>query len=142
MRFFLFFMGAFVVYMIINGITLMTVSDTVIDWIRAFNGTDLDTYLSSLGLDSVDQFKEILFKEGIVYVIDGALVAMAFLLTLRRRYWKATVVLCLMASFLLLLPLVFMPEKMRYTEALSSILMAAVGLLVTRGIIVNRRQFR
>ena len=135
-------MGAFVVYMIINGITLMTVSDTVIDWIRAFNGTDLDTYLSSLGLDSVDQFKEILFKEGIVYVIDGALVAMAFLLTLRRRYWKATVVLCLMASFLLLLPLVFMPEKMRYTEALSSILMAAVGLLVTRGIIVNRRQFR
>ena len=52
------------------------------------------------------------------------------------------VAICLIASFFVLTSLLFMPAKMVGQEALTLVLQTAVGLLIARGIYLNRRIFR
>ena len=105
-------------------------------------GSNIDDYLSRNGLDSVQAFADLMYKEGVASIIGGVITAVVLLLCIKRRYWKVAFVLCVAASFELLVPLAFMPSQMVASEALTAVLQTGVGLLVARGIYINRKAFR
>lgn len=139
--FFIILLTAYTVMSIFEGIYATVFSDMFIDSFKMVYGSDLEDYLARNGLESIDQFADLMFKEGIVSIIGGAITAVVLLLCIRRRFWKVAFALCIIASFELLISLVFMPSKMIGGELLTLVLQTAVGLLVARGIYMSRRMF-
>ncbi len=129
-------------YSIIEGIMDTLFNGLMMDGIRTIYGDRLQEYLSGMGVESLSQFSDIVYKEGIVNIIDGAMVMSAFLLCYLRKYWKLAVALCILASGFIFAALPFMTGKLIESNALMLILQAAVGLLVARGIYVNRAVFK
>lgn len=142
LMFFIILLIAYTVMSIIEGIYVTLFNDMFIDSFKLVYGSDLSDYLARNGLDSIDQFADLMFKEGIVSIIGGAITAVVLLLCIKRRFWKVAFALCIIASFELLISLAFMPSKMIGGEILTMILQTAVGLLVARGIYMSRKAFR
>ncbi len=140
--FFMIMLAIYAGFSIVEGIVAVFFNDMLMTNIERIYGSNIEKYLANMGLDSLSQLGDILYKEGIVSLIDGILVAVVFVLCKVRRYWKAAVAICLLASFFLLTSLIFMPEKMMRSEALSLVLQMAVGLLITRGIYIGRIVFK
>ena len=141
MMFFLILIGIYAVISIIEGIFASAFNDMFMDNMKAVYGSNFSAYLERMGLDSVSQLADIMFKEGIVSLVSGSLAAVVFILCLKRRYWKAAAMLCLIASALVIVPLAFMPMKMFSSEVFTFLLEMGVGLLVTRGIYMCRNLF-
>lgn len=139
--FFIILLAAYTVMSIFEGIYATLFNDMFMDSFKLVYGSDIDNYLARSGLDSIDQFADLMFKEGIVSIIGGAITAIVLLLCIRRRFWKVAFALCIIASFEVLISLAFMPTKMIGSEILTLILQTAVGLLVARGIYMSRRLF-
>ncbi len=141
----IFFMVMLAIYggfSIAEGILAAFFNDVMISNILTVYGSNIDDYLYKMGLENTDQLADILYKEGIVSLIDGMMVLAVFVLCKLKRNWKAAVAICLIASFFVLLSLVFMPVKMMQQEALTLVLQTVVGLLIARGIYLNRRIFK
>lgn len=141
LMFFIILLAAYTVMSILEGIYTTLFSDMFMDSFKLVYGSDLEDYLARNGLESIDQFADLMFKEGIVSIIGGAITAVVLLLCIKRRFWKVAFALCIIASFELLISLVFMPSKMIGGELLTLVLQTAVGLLVARGIYMSRRMF-
>ena len=139
--FFIFMLAIYCVMSMAEGVYTTVFSEQFIANIEAINGQNMTDYLARMGLDSVEHLEEIMFKEGVVSIIDGALVAVVLLLCLKRKWWKVAFILCIVASFVLLAGLPFMTVEMMSAEALSLILQTAIGLLIARGIYLNRNSF-
>ncbi len=141
LMFFIILIAAYTLMSLIEGIYATAFNGMFIDSFKLVYGSDLNDYLARNGLDSIEQFADLMFKEGIVSIIGGAITAIVLLLCIKRRFWKVAFALCIIASFELLISLVFMPSKMIGGEILTMILQTAVGLLVARGIYMSRRLF-
>lgn len=142
MRFFLIFIGLYAIFSIAEGIYMTVFNDAFVASMESIYGQDFDSYLSNIGMESKAQLADVFFKEGVVSIVDGAMVAVVFILCLRLRYWKAATVICIAASFLLLASFYFMTFEMMKSEALTMALQVLVGLMVARGIYINRKLFR
>lgn len=142
MTFFIILLAIYTAMSIIEGVFVTVFNDVFISNFQTIYGTNIDDYLSGMGLASIDEFSALMFKEGIVSIVGGAITAVVLILCIKRRFWKIAFVLCLVASFELLVSLAFMPAKMMGSEILTMILQTCVGLLVSRGIYLNRRIFR
>ena len=142
LKFILILLGIYAFVSIGEGIYSAFFNDMLMDTLRNLNGGDLSSYLSSLGLQTEEQLAEILYKEGILTLIDGIIVLMVFILCYTYRHWKMAVALCVIASFLLLIAFAFMPVEMMKSEAVNTILQVIVGLLISRGIYINRSLFK
>lgn len=142
MSFFILLMGLFAAVSIIEAIFVIFFSDLFMTNLASMSGGDLDAYIQDIGLESREQFADIMYKEGVISMVEGILVAVACVLCVKRRFWKVAIVLCLAATLLLALPLVFMTPKMINSEIMTMVLEMAIGLLVIRGIYINRRYFR
>ena len=141
-RFFIILLGLFAVISLGEGIYSTAFNDSLIANIKALHPNNMAEYLAGLGLDTVEQLADILFKQGVLTVADGVLVAIVLVLCLKLRYWKVAVMLCLIASALVLASLAFMTPQMMRTEAFSIAIQTIIGLLIARGIYINRRVFR
>ena len=142
LTFFLILIGIFAAISLVEGIIATFFNDSLISYVKTLNGDDLDAYLSGMGLETVEQLADILYKEGVMTLIDGILVLFVFILCFKCRYWKAAVAICLIASILVPTALIFMPLKMMQSELFSVIVQTAIGLLITRGIYVNKGLFK
>ena len=140
--FFIILLAIYTVMSIFEGIYTTLFNDMFIDSFKLVYGSGVDDYVSSMGMDSMDQFADLMYKEGIVSIIGGAMTAVVLILCVKRRYWKVAFALCIIASFELLISLAFMPSKMVGSEILTMILQTGIGLLVARGIYMSRRMFR
>lgn len=141
LRFFIILLAAYTVMSIIEGVYVTLFNDMFVDSFKLVYGSDIDNYLSRSGLESIDQFADLMFKEGIVTLVGGAITAVVLLLCIRRRFWKVAFALCIIASFELLISLAFMPSKMIGSEIVTLILQTCIGLLVARGIYMSRNVF-
>ena len=141
LSFILIMLGIYALASIGEGFYAAFFNDMLMDTLRNLNGMDMSSYLSSLGLQTEEQLAEILYKEGILTLIDGIMVLVVFVLCLRYRFWKMAVALCVIASFALLIGFAFMPVEMMKSEAINTILQVIVGLLISRAIYVNRSLF-
>ena len=141
MTFFIILLVAYTVMSLIEGIFAVAFNDTFVSYMKTYI-SDFDDYLSNMGLSSVEEFADLMYKEGIVTLVGGVITAVVLLLCIKRRFWKIAFWLCIIASFELLISLAFMPSKMMGSELLTMILQTGVGLLVARGIYINRRAFR
>ena len=142
LMFFIVLLALYALFSIIEGLYVIFFNDIFISNVEAIYGTDLDTYLSRIGVDSVEQFSDILFKESIVNVVSGSFAALTLILCLRLRYWKAACLFCLLATFSLPVSLLFMPWEMVQSEGITMALQVIVGLMVTRGIVRCKMLFR
>ena len=142
MTFFIVLLAAYTVMSIVEGVYVTAFNDMFVSNFELIYGSGIDEYLSNMGLASIDEFADLMFKEGIVSIVGGAITAMALILCIKRRFWKIAFWLCIIASFELLISMAFMPSKMISSELLTMLLQTGVGLLVARGIYVNRRMFR
>ena len=142
LMFFIVLLVLYSLFSIVEGLYVILFNDVFLSSIETVAGTDLDTYLANIGVDSVDQFKEILFKEAIVSMVSGGLAAVVLILCFSLRYWKAAWVLCLAATLMIPVSLLFMPWKMIQSEWITMALQMLVGLMVTRGIFRCRLLFR
>ena len=142
MTFFIVLLAAYMVMSIAEGIYVTVFNDMFISNFETIYGTNIEDYLSRNGLDSVQDLADLMYKEGVVSIIGGAMTAVVMLLCITRRNWKLAFSLCVAASFELLVSLVFMPSEMISSELLTAVLQTGVGLLVARGIYINRRAFR
>ena len=142
MMFFIVLIALYALFSIIEGLYVIVFNDVFLASIETIAGTDLETYLARIGVDSVSQYEDILFKEAIVSLVSGTLAAMALILCLRLRYWKAACILCLAATLAIPASLLFMPWKMIQSEWITIALQMMVGLMVTRGIVRCRLLFR
>ena len=142
MTFFLVLLGAYALFSIAEGIFVTLFNDIFMSNVKLIYGSDLDRYLSEIGVESIDALAEILYKEAIVTLVSGGLALVSFILCIKRRYWKVAVFFCLVASLILPVSLAFMPSKMIVNEAITIALQVAVGLLVTRGIVRCKMLFR
>ncbi len=139
--FFIILLAIYTVMSIFEGLYTTLFNEAFIDSFKLVYGSDLTDYLAASGLDSVEQFADLMFKEGIVSLVGGAITAIVLFLCIKRRYWKVAFALCLIASFELLISLAFMPSKMIGSEILTLLLQTGIGLLVARGIYMYRRMF-
>lgn len=142
MMFFIILLAIYTVMSIIEGIFATAFNDLFIINFKMIYGDGIDDYISSMGFASIDEFADLMFKEGIVSLVGGAITAFVMVLCITRRFWKIAFWLCIIASFELLISLVFMPTQMIGSEILTMILQTCVGLLVSRGIYLNRSNFR
>ena len=142
LMFFIVLIALYALFSIIEGLYVVLFNDFFISNIEAVYGTDLENFLASRGLENVQQLSDILFKEGIVSIVSGSMAAVVFVLCLRMRYWKAACLLCLAATFVIPIPLLFMPLKMIQSEWITVALQVLVGLMVTRGIVRCKLIFR
>ena len=142
MMFFIVLMGLYALFSIVEGLYVILFNDVFLSSIETVAGTDLETYLAKIGVDSVDQFKDILFKEAIVSIVSGSLTVVATILCLKLRYWKLACILCFAATLAIPASLLFMPWKMIQSEWITIALQMLVGLMVTRGIVRCRLLFR
>lgn len=141
LMFFIILLVAYTVMSIIEGVYATLFNDMFIDSFKLVYGSDLSDYLARNGLDSIDQFADLMYKEGIVTLVGGAITAVVLLLCIKRRFWKVAFALCIIASFELLISLAFMPSKMIGSEIVTLILQTCIGLLVARGIYMSRNVF-
>ncbi len=141
MSFIILLMGLFAAVSIIEGIYAVFLNDLFMSSLEMLNDSNLDSYVSSLGLESKEELAEIIYKEGIVTLAQGIMVAIACMLCIKRRFWGLTIALCLIATFMMLVPLVFMTSEMIRSEIISMILQMCIGLLVVRGLYINKGQF-
>ena len=142
LMFFIVLLALYALFSIIEALYVILFNDVFLASIETVAGTDLDTYLAKIGVDSVEQFKDILFKESVVSIASGALAAVVTVLCLKLRYWKAAWILCLAATLLIPVSLIFMPWEMIQSEWITMALQVMVGLMVTRGIVRCRLMFR
>ena len=142
MMFFIILLAIYTAMCIFEGIFVTAFNDTFVSNFQTIYGTDIVEYLSRMGLSSIDELADLMFKEGIVSLAGGAITAVVLVLCIKRRFWKVAFWLCIIASFELLISLAFMPSKMVSSEIFTMILQTMVGLLVARGIYMNRRAFR
>ena len=142
LMFFIVLVALYSLFSIVEGSYVIFFNDLYMSNIQAIYGVDLDTYISQIGVDSVDQFSEILYAEGIVSMVSGSLAAVVCLLCLKLRYWRIAVILCLAASLVIPASLFFMPWKMIQSEWVTIALQVVVGLMVTRGIVRCKIVFR
>ena len=142
LTFFLILLGAYAIISIVEGIFVTMFNDAFMSNVKIIYGTDIDKYLSEIGVDSFEQLEDIMYKEGFVTLASGILAAATFILCMKLRCWKVAVTLCLMASFILPVSLPFMPMKMIHNELITLILQVLVGLMVTRGIIRSKTAFK
>ena len=142
LMFFIILLGVFAAISLGEGIMATFFNDSLINYVKTVNGDNLPEYLASIGLDTIDQLADILFKQGVITLADGILVVIVFYLCIRRRYWKIAVITCLIATVLVLVSFLVMTPKMMQKELFSIIVQTAIGLLITRGIYVNKSIFR
>ena len=142
LMFFIVLIALYALFSIVEGLYVILFNDLFISNIEAIYGTDLETYLARIGVDSAVQFSDILHKEGIVNIVSGSFAVGAFILCLRMRYWKLACVFCLLATFSIPVSLIFMPFKMIQSEGITIALQVLVGLMVTRGIVRCKMFFR
>lgn len=142
LRFFIILLGLFAAVSLGEGIYSTAFNDSLIANVKALHPDNMAEYLAGLGLDTVEQLADVLFKQGVLTLADGLLVAIVFVLCIKRRYWKVAVMLCLIASALVLASLAFMTPQMMRTESFSIAIQTIIGLLIARGIYINRRVFR
>ena len=142
LMFFIILLGIFAAISLGEGVIATFFNDSLIDYVKTVNGDGLPDYLASLGLDTIDQLADILFKQGVLTLADGILVAIVFVLCIRRRFWKIAVITCLAATTLVVASFLVMTPKMMEKELFSMVIQTAIGLLITRGIYINRRIFR
>lgn len=140
LNFLKFMLGAYFVLSIVAGLYTTVFIDAYIQNIESI--TDIDSYLSSMGVESVSQLSDIMYIQGVVSIIDGAMVGFVFLLCILRRYWKTAVAVCFAASIVVMAGIPFMTTEMINSETFSLVLQTVVGLLITRGIFVNRKAFK
>ena len=134
LMFFIVLLALYALFSIVEGLYVMVFNDVFISSIETIYGMEIEEYLERIGVDSLAQYSDILFKEGIVDLISGSLAAVTVLLCVRLRYWKAAVFLSLAASLIIPVSLIFMPWKMVQAEWITIALQVLVGLMVTRGI--------
>ena len=142
MTFFIILLAVYTIMSIFEGVFATAFNDMFVTNVKMIYGTDFEDYLSGSGLESVEEFADLMFKEGVVSIVGGVITAVALILCFERRFWKIAFWLCIIASFELLISLAFMPSKMMSSELLTMLLQTGVGLLVARGIYINRRAFR
>ena len=142
MSFFILLMGLFAAVSIIEGFFETFFNDLYLTGIEMVNGSDMDAYLSDMGLDSREQLAEIIYKEGLVSMACGIMVAISLSLCVQRRFWLLAVLLCVGATLLLPVPMLFMTPEMVKADVITAVLQMAIGLMVVRGICISRRLFR
>ena len=140
MNFLKFMLGAYFVLSVVSGLYTTVFIDSYLANIESL--TNIDSYLASMGVESVSQLADIMYIQGIVSIIDGAMVGIVFLLCILCRYWKTAVAVCFAASFVVLAGIPFMTTEMMNSEVFTLALQTIVGLLITRGIYVNKRAFK
>ena len=142
LMFFIVLIGIFAAISLGEGIAATFFNDSLINYVKTVHGDNLPEYLASLGLDTIDQLADILFKQGVITLADGILVVIVFVLCIKRRFWKLAVITCLIATILVLVSFLVMTPKMMEEELFSIVVQTAIGLLITRGIYINKKIFR
>ena len=142
LMFFIILLGIFAAICLGEGVVATFFNDSLIDYVRSMNGDNLADYLASLGLGSIEQLADILFRQGVVTMADGISAVIAFVLCIRRRFWKIAVITCLIATILVPVSFLLMTPEMMKRELFSVVIQTAIGLLITRGIYINKRMFR
>ena len=142
MTFFIILLAAYVIMSFFEGIFATAFNDLFVTNVKQVYGSEFEDYLSRNGLSSVEEFADLMYKEGIVTLVGGVITVAVLILCIERRFWKIAFWLCIIASFELLISMAFMPSKMIGSELLTMLLQTGVGLLVARGIYVNRRVFK
>lgn len=142
LMFFIVLLALYALFSIIEGLYVILFEDVFISSLETIYGMKIEEYIGRIGVDSVSQFSDIMFKEAVVNVISGSLAVIVLILCQRLRYWKTAVFLCLAASLVLPVSLVFMPMKMIQSEWITIALQVLVGLMVTRGIVRCKMLFR
>ena len=140
--FFTVLLGIFAAISLGEGIYSTVFNDDMISYVESTHPNDLAEYLSGLGLETIEQLADLIYIQGLLILIDGVVVLLAFFLCIRRRYWRAVFVLCLVASSLVLASFVFMMPEMMEKELFSVIVQTVIGLLMARGVYMNRGAFR
>ena len=142
LMFFIVLIALYTLFSIVEGLYVILFNDIFIASIETIYDMSIDDYLERIGVDSLAQFSDILFREGIVDLVSGSLAAAVLALCLKLRHWKAAVFLCLAATLAIPVSLAFMPWKMIQSEWITIALEVLVGLMVTRGIIRCKNLFR
>ena len=142
LMFFIVLLAMYAAFSIVEGLYVILFENVFISSIESIYGIGIEEYIQRIGVDSLAQYSDILFKQGIVDIISGSLAAVVMLLCLKLRYWKLAVFLCLAASLVIPVSLLFMPWKMVQSEWITIALQLLVGLMVTRGIYRCKTLFR
>ena len=140
--FFIILLGIFAAISLGEGLYSSVFNDALISYIKSTYPDNLTEYLAGLGYDTIEHLASDIYKQGVLTLIDGIVVLVAFILCIRRRYWKVAFALCVIGSILVLASFIFMTPEMMKKQLFSVIVQTAIGLLIARGIYVNRKVFR
>lgn len=142
MKLTLILLGVYSVISILEGVYCAASPDACTTMIKAVYGdTQWASNLASLGLTEAG-YSNMLRLEGIVSIIDGVAVAIAFVLCYMRRCWLLAFSLCIYASLFIFAPAVFLNIASLRSEMIMMLAQAIVGLFVARSVYVVRAMFR